>query len=129
MDRADEYIISLIKDGLNTSNNVRVSTLLEIAKRIAVFRQDFENLWWISLEFCNCSKSEFTEIDNQMRHKFHYEKYKKLSIQYTKQWLDERGLSQIYQNGKMIACNEMICPDGIYELESRLESIPKISMD
>ena len=122
MDRADEYILGLIKDALAASNNARVSALLETAKRIAIFRQDFENLWWISLEFCNCNKTEFQKIDNQMKPKFPYEQYKKLSMLYSNLWMDERSLSQIYQNGKMVACSDQICPDGIYELESRLES-------
>lgn len=125
MDRSDEYIIGLIKDALTTSNNVRVSALLETAKRIAMFRQDFENLWWIALEFCNCNKTEFQKIDSQMKHKFPYEQYKELSILYRNLWLDERSLSQMYQNGKMVTCADQICPDGIYELESRLESIQR----
>lgn len=124
MDRADEYILSLIKEALAASNKAPVSALLETAKRIAVFRQDFENLWWISLEFCNCSKSEFQSIDNQMKHKFPYEQYKELSILYSKLWIDERTLSQIFRNGRMVATDN-VCPDGIYELESRLESIQR----
>lgn len=125
MDRADEYILSLINNALAASKKAQVSALLETAKRIAMFRQDFENLWWISLEFCNCNKTEFQKIDNQMKHKFPYEQYKELSMLYSNLWMDERSLSQRYQNGKMVACTDQICPDGIYELESRLESIQR----
>lgn len=125
MDRADEYILNLINNALAASNKAQVSALLETAKRIAMFRQDFENLWWISLEFCNCNKTEFQKIDNQMKHKFPYEQYKELSMLYSNLWMDERSLSQRYQNGKMVACTDQICPDGIYELESRLESIQR----
>lgn len=118
-----QYILQIISSALNNSSNPdsRVSSLLMSAKRVAILRQDLENLWWINLEFCNSENSGFKSVDMEMMSKFPYEEYKRLSKLYVTLWLSERSI-EIMDSDLRIQHSDNVFPPNVYDIESQLKS-------
>lgn len=119
-----EYILQIICDSLKNASNpsIKVSSLLQSAKRVALLRKDTLNLWWIALEFCSGDNGELKKINETMKSKFSADIYKSLSIKYMELWINERKIDQM-DSELRVQKTDNIWAASIYDIETKISSL------
>ncbi len=103
-------------------NNAHLSLLICEAKRIALLRGDYKNLWWLEWETCNINeKSRFKELPKQFENKFDQKEFSNYSEIYWEKWISEREFP-IYDERLQLIKKDGFLPLSVQEIESELST-------
>ena len=112
-------ILSIINSTQQKLGNEKLSNILNDCLRIAHLRNDYENYWWIKMEFFAENQGEFLKYLESIKHKFSDEEFEKNGLEYLVAWTNERKVTESgLPNSK--DWRFKLLPLSIYEIENKI---------
>lgn len=124
-----EYVLDLVRSALSQleSGSARLSETIQKCVRIARFRDDHINLWWLHLELINItSKEDVIAIQKQVSPKIPQDQFELLRWRFGYAWSKEREALAFTEEMKPDEENNILAV-GVGEIEVEVEKYSRLA--